>query len=108
VSAASRHQEEALNLVGIMLSEEYQTILGETGLTPARLSLADLLGDDEFARAASRRGGRGQADAVGAGLAGVEGSRTMEDLFVGLATGGDPAELARRADEAIDAALARG
>ncbi len=108
VSAASQHQEEALALVGIMLSEEYQTILGENGLTPARTSLAGLLGDDEFAQAAIAAGAGAKLTPSAAGWAGVEGARTMEDLFVGLANGGDPAELARQADAAIDAALARG
>lgn len=108
VSAASQHQEEALSLVEIMLGEEYQTILGENGLTPARTSLAGLLGDDEFARAAIAAGAEAKLTPSAAGWAGVEGARTMEDLFVGLANGGDPAELAQQADSAIDAALARG
>lgn len=108
VSAASPNQEQALGLVGIMLSEEYQTILGENGLTPARVSLAGLLGDDEFAEAAIAAAADAKLTPSAPGWAGVEGARIMEDLFVGLATGGDPAALAQQADEAIDAALARG
>ncbi len=51
VSAKSANQDLAKEAVALMLSDEYQTILAENGLTPAQNSLAPLLGDDEFAAA---------------------------------------------------------
>lgn len=106
VSAASQNQEEAISLVGIMLSEEYQTIMGEGGLTPARVSLAGLIGDDEYAQAAITAASEAKLTPAAPGWATVEGSRTMEDLYVGLANGGDPVALAEAADADIEAALA--
>ena len=49
--AKSPNQDLARKAVALMLSDEYQTILAENGLTPAKTSLAPLLGDDEFAQA---------------------------------------------------------
>ena len=74
VSANSQHQEQAMSAVEIMLSEEYQTILGENGLTPALLSLSDLLGDDEFAQASKAAAADAKLTPAAAGWATVEGS----------------------------------
>ena len=51
VAAKSPNQDLAKKAVALMLSDEYQTILAEAGLTPAKESLRRLLGDDEFAQA---------------------------------------------------------
>ena len=107
VSAASQHQDLARSLVELMLSEEYQGMLVEAGLTPALQSLAGGLGDDEFAQASIAAAGNARLTPAAAGWATVEGSRTMEDLFVGLANGGDAAALAEQADTAIETALER-
>ena len=55
ISAKSANQDLAKKAVALMLSDEYQTILGTAGLTPAKESLSSLLGDDEFGRPPSRR-----------------------------------------------------
>ena len=107
VSAASEHQDLARSVVDLMLSEEYQGLLVEAGLTPALQSLAGGLGDDEFAKASIDAASNARLTPAAAGWATVEGSRTMEDLFVGLADGGDPAALAKAADTAIETALER-
>lgn len=108
VSAASQHQELARSVVELMLSEEYQTMLVEAGITPALQSLAGGLGDDdEFAKASIDAASNARLTPAAAGWATVEGSRTMEDLFVGLADGDDPAALAKLADAAIETALER-
>jgi N,N'-diacetylchitobiose transport system substrate-binding protein len=98
VSAKSPNQEQAKDAVALMLSDEYQTILAENGLTPAKSSLAPLLGDDEFAEATIAAASNAKLTPPAAGWASVEGARILEDLFVGIAQGGDIAELAADAD----------
>ena len=51
VAAKSPNQDLAKEVVALMLSDDYQTIMAEAGLTPAKDSLGRLLGDDEFAQA---------------------------------------------------------
>ena len=101
VSAKSQHPELAKSLVDLMLSEEFQTIMAEHGLTPALPSLAPLLGDDEYAEAAIAASSNARLTPAAAAWASVEGSRVLEDLFVAIANGGDVAELAAAADEKI-------
>lgn len=105
VSANSPNQDLAKKLVALMLSDEYQTILAENGLTPAKESLAPLLGDDEFDQASIAAASNAKLTPAAPGWASVEGARILEDLFVDLANGGDPAELAAAADEAMAAKL---
>jgi len=101
VAAKSPNQDLAKDAVALMLSDEYQTILAENGLTPAKTSLAPLLGDDEFAQATIAAASDARLTPPAAKWASVEGARILEDLFVGIANGGDPAELAAKADDAI-------
>jgi len=108
VSAKSQHPELATSLVDLMLSEEFQTIMAENGLTPALPSLAPLLGDDEYAQAAIAASSNARLTPPAAAWASVEGSRVLEDLFVAIANGGDVAELAGAADEKITSSLAGG
>ena len=105
IAAKSANQDLAKEAVALMLSDDYQTIMAEAGLTPAKVSLADLLGDDEFAQATILAGSNAKLTPASAGWAQVEGSRILEDLFVQIAQGGDVAELAAAADEAIAAQL---
>jgi N,N'-diacetylchitobiose transport system substrate-binding protein len=101
VSAKSPNQELAKGAVALMLSDEYQTILAENGLTPAKTSLASLLGDDEFAQATIAAASNAKLTPPAAGWASVEGARILEDLFVAIAQGGDITELAADADAKI-------
>ena len=105
VSAKSQNQDLAKKAVALMLSDDYQGLLAEAGLTPAKESLASLLGDDEFAQATVAAASNAKLTPASAGWAQVEGSRVLEDLFVEIAKGGDVAELAATADEAISAQL---
>ena len=107
ISAKSGNPDLARSLVGIMVGEDYQTMLGEAGLTPALSSLSSLLGDDEYAQASIAAASNAKLPPAAAGWAAVEGSSTMEDLYVGIASGADPAAEAKKADAAIDSALAR-
>jgi N,N'-diacetylchitobiose transport system substrate-binding protein len=101
ISAKSANQELAKKAVALMLSDDYQTILGNAGLTPAKQSLSGLLGDDEFGQAAIAAASNAKLTPAAAGWASVEGSRVLEDLFVDIAKGGDVPELAAAADERI-------
>ncbi len=101
VAAKSGNQDLAKDAVALMLSDEYQTILAENGLTPAKSSLTSLLGDDEFAAATIEAASNAKLTPAAAGWASVEGARILEDMFVALAQGGDPADLAADADAAM-------
>lgn len=105
IAAKSANQELAQEAVALMLSEEYQTILAENGLTPALNSLAPLLGDDEFAAATIAAASNAKLTPAAPGWATVEGSRVLEDMFSALAQGDDPAELAAAADEQMNGQL---
>jgi N,N'-diacetylchitobiose transport system substrate-binding protein len=105
IAAKSPNQDLAQKAVALMLSDDYQTILAKNGLTPAKSSLASLLGDDEFAQATIAAASNAKLTPAAPGWATVEGSRVFEDLFSSLAQGGDVAELAKKADEQMDPQL---
>ena len=101
ISAKSKNQDLAQDVVGLMLSDDYQKIMAGAGLTPAKSSLASELGTDEFAQATIAAASNAKLTPAAPGWATVEGSRVLEDLFVDIAKGGDVAELAKAADEKI-------
>ena len=89
-----------------MLSDDYQTIMAEAGLTPAKNSLAPLLGDDEFAAGHHRRGVQRQAHPGRAGLGRRSRARaSWRTCSSTIAKGGDVAELAADADEQMNEQL---
>ena len=101
ISAKSKNQDLARDVVGLMLSDEYQKLMAQAGLTPAKDSLSGELGTDEFAQATIAAASNAKLTPAAPGWAEVEGSRVLEDLFVDIATGGDVEELAAAADETI-------
>lgn len=101
VAAKSPNQDLAKDVVELMLSDDYQTILAENGLTPAKTSLASLLGDDEYAEATIAAASNARLTPAAAGWASVEGARILEDLFVAIANDGELENLAADADQAI-------
>lgn len=105
IAARSANQDLAQEAVELMLSEDYQTLMAEAGLTPARTSLASLLGDDEYAEATVAAASNAKLTPAAPGWATVEGSRALEDLFSGIAQGGDVEELAAKTDEQMDGQL---
>ncbi|GAA1526880.1 sugar ABC transporter substrate-binding protein [Nocardioides humi] len=105
VSAKSPNQDLAHDVVALMLSEDYQTILAENGLTPARQSYAGKLGDDEFAQATIEAASNAKLTPAAASWATVEGKFVLEDLFSRIAQGGDVTKLAAEADQQIDSEL---
>ena len=105
ISAKSAHPELALSALEIILSDEFQTIYGENGLVPAKLSLADTLGTDEVAQAIAAAAGNAKLTPASPNWADVEASGILTDLFVNIAQGGDIKALAEAADEEIEAIL---
>jgi N,N'-diacetylchitobiose transport system substrate-binding protein len=101
ISAKSQNQDLASDVVGLMLSDDYQKLMAAAGLTPAKNSLAGELGDDELAQATIAAASNAKLTPAAPGWAEVEGSRVLEDLFVDIAKGGDVEELAAAADEKI-------
>ncbi|MGD8192900.1 extracellular solute-binding protein [Herbiconiux sp. P18] len=105
VSANSAHPELATDALEIMLSDEYQTILGENGLVPAKISLASTLGTDEVATAIAEAAANAKLTPASPKWADVEASGALQDFFVSIAQGGDVEELAKALDEKIDGIL---
>jgi N,N'-diacetylchitobiose transport system substrate-binding protein len=101
ISAKSQNQDLAKDVIGLMLSDDYQKMMAEAGLTPAKNSLASDLGSDEYAEATIAAASNAKLTPAAPGWAEVEGSRVLEDLFVDIAKGGDVQELATAADEKI-------
>lgn len=99
IAAKSPHRDLAEEAVALMLSDDYQTMLAEAGLTPAKESLAPLLGDDAYADATIEAASNAKLTPAAPGWASVEGSRVLEDLFSAIAQGGDVQELATEADD---------
>lgn len=102
ISANSQHPELALDALKIILSDEFQTIYGENGLVPAKLSLADTLGTDEVAQAIASAAGNAKLTPASPKWADVEAAGILQDLFVKIAQGGDVQALAEEADQKIE------
>jgi N,N'-diacetylchitobiose transport system substrate-binding protein len=105
IASKSANQDLAAKAVALMLSDDYQTIMAKNGLTPAKNSLAPLLGDDEFAQATIAAASNAKLTPAAPGWANVEGSRVLEDLFSAIAQGGDVKQLAADADEQMNSQL---
>src|SRR4029453_15692614 len=105
VSAKAAHPAPAGEGVKIILSDEFQTIYGENGLVPAKLSLADTLGTDEVAQAIAAAAGNAKLTPASPKWADVEAAGILQALFVNVARGGDAKGLPEAADEEIEAIL---
>ncbi|WP_092201679.1 extracellular solute-binding protein [Blastococcus tunisiensis] len=101
IPAKSGNQELARELMRIVFSEEYQTMLAENGLIPGNRDYADALGDDVYAQAALAAAENAKLTPAAEKWADVEGARILEDFFQEIAGGADPAEAAAKADELI-------
>ena len=105
ISAASKNQEAAKDLMRIIFSEEYQTMLGKNGLGPANLDYASSLGDDIFATALIDSAAGSKLTPAAPGWASVEGSGLLEEFFGKVAGGGDIQALADEYDAKISPLL---
>jgi N,N'-diacetylchitobiose transport system substrate-binding protein len=107
IAAKSAHPDLARKALEIMLSDDYQTILAEAGLVPAKTSLADQVAaaTPELAAVIADAATHAKLTPASPNWADVEAQGIMQDLFVNIANGGDIAELAAAADEQIESIL---
>lgn len=101
ISAASQKQEAAKELMRIIFSDEYQTMLGQNGLGPGNLDFASALGDDKFAQTLIDTAAASKLTPAAPGWAAVEGASLLEEFFGKVAEGGDIAALAAEYDGKI-------
>jgi N,N'-diacetylchitobiose transport system substrate-binding protein len=101
IPAKSQHQDLARDLLKIIFSEEYQTMLAENGLIPGNSTYADALGDDVYAKAALAAAVDAKLTPAAEKWADVEGARILEDFFQQVAGGADLKEAAAKADKLI-------
>ncbi|GAB3404488.1 sugar ABC transporter substrate-binding protein [Schumannella luteola] len=105
VSNKSAHKDLAYDALKIMLSDDYQTILGKNGLVPAKKSLASTLGTDDVAKAIAEAAANSKLTPASPKWADVESSNLLQDFFSAVAQGGDVESLAADLDKKIDAIL---
>ncbi|WP_413316781.1 extracellular solute-binding protein [Agrococcus sp. 1P02AA] len=105
ISAATEHPELAVDALEIILGDEFQTIYGQNGLVPARVSLADTLGTDAVAQASTEAAANARLTPASPRWADVEASGLLQDLFVSIAQGGDVRALTEAADAQIESIL---
>lgn len=107
ISAASEKQELARDLLRIIFSDEYQTMLAANGLGPANTQFLDAFEElnPTVNPAAAAAAVSSKLTPAAPGWAAVEGSALLEEFFGKVAQGGDIAELAAEYDEQINALL---
>ena len=105
ISAASKNQTAARQLMKIIFSAEYQNMLGKNGLGPANLDYSSSLGTDQFAAALSESAASSKLTPAAPGWAAVEGSGLLEEFFGKVNGGGDIKSLAAEYDTKIDALI---
>ncbi len=105
ISAASKNQAGARELMKIIFSEEYQNMLGANGLGPANTDYTASLGDDQFATALAASAKDSKLTPAAPGWAAVEGSGLLEEFFGKVNGGGDIKALAKEYDTKIDALI---
>lgn len=98
ISAKSQHPELAKNLLRIIFSSEYQTMLGKNGLGPANSDYVSSLGDDKFAKTMIETAAASKLTPAAPGWAAIEGAFVYEELFQKIAEGGDVTALAKEYD----------
>ena len=101
IPAKSPNQDLARDLLKIIFSEEYQTLLGENGLIPGNSEHAASLGDDAYAQAALAAAVDAKLTPPAEKWADVEAARILEDFFQDVAGGADLAQASAEADQLI-------
>ncbi|QCB94105.1 extracellular solute-binding protein [Cellulomonas shaoxiangyii] len=105
VAAKSANPDLATEALAIMLSDEYQTILAENGLIPAKVSLADALPDDEITAAAAAAAANARLTPATPKWGDVEAQKVMQDALVRIAQGEDVPTVAEELDSTIESIL---
>ena len=105
IAAKSKNQDQAFDLLKLIYSDDYQKLLAKNGLGPANSSFTDLMGTDEFAKAAISAASNSKLTPTSPNWAGVETSNVMEAFFGKIASGADVATAAKETDAALEKAL---
>ncbi len=105
ISAQTQEPELAKELMKIIFSEEYQTMLGQNGLGPGNSKFVDSLGDDQFAQALIASASNSKLTPAAPGWAAVESANVMEEFFSKIRDAEDLNALALEYNEKLDALL---
>ncbi len=105
ISAKSQNPELAKELMRIIFSEEYQTMLGENGLGPGNQKYVDSLGDDQFATALIESASNSKLTPAAPGWAAIEAKNVMEEFFSQIRDSQDLEALAKDTNAKLDALL---
>lgn len=89
----------------IMLSEGYQKLMAEQGLTPGLKSASSSLPDTDIAKAQAEALANSKGTPASPNWAEVEAAQLIPDALVKIAQGGDVKEIATELDSAIEAIL---
>jgi N,N'-diacetylchitobiose transport system substrate-binding protein len=105
VAYKSDSPEKAKSALKIMLSEGYQKLLAEQGLTPGIKSAAEFLPDTAIAKAQAAALANSKFTPTSPNWAEVESAQIIPDALVKIAQGGDVEEIATELDAAIEEIL---
>ncbi len=107
ISAKSANVDLSKAALEIMLSDEYQTILAENGLVPAKTSLGSKVAGatPELASIIAEAAASAKLTPASSNWAEVEAQGLLQDFFVQIANGGDAATLAAELDTKIESIL---
>ena len=101
VMAGTKHLEGTQQLLQIIYSREYQTMLAQNGMGPGNLDYWPLLGTDQFTRAMVDAATNSKLTPAAPGWSLIEDSGTLEEFFQLIAEGGDIQALTQKYDEII-------
>lgn len=105
ISAKSKNQDLAFELLKLIYSDEYQELLATNGLGPADDEFTSLMGDDEFAQAAIAAAGSSKLTPTSPEWSAVETASIMEEFFGAIAGGADVAATAGETDAELESML---
>lgn len=105
ISAKTQNPELAKELMKIIFSSEYQTMLGKNGLGPADDRYTSSLGDDQFAKALIASASNSKLTPAAPGWAAVEAEGVMEEFFSKIKDAPDLSALAKEYNGKLDALL---
>ncbi len=105
VATKSANPDKAKAALKIILSEGYQKLMAENGLTPGLISAAKFLPDTAIAKAQAAGLANSKFTPTSPRWAEVESSRFLQDAFVKIASGGDIVQIAAELDAQIEGVL---
>ena len=105
ISAKSKNQKLAFDVLKLIYSDEFQQQLAKNGLGPANSDFTNLMGTDEFAKAAVAAASNSKLTPASPEWAAVESASIMEEFFGKIASGDDVAAAAKAADDTLNKEL---